>query len=110
MNVSLKVVQIYTNKSSSGRYFYNLVFIKKSNGKKYSITLPNLFINTKTNTVLLSDDFNHKVYDSEAKTTLSDKQAKSFVKSLLKEGDFIDITLVESSNNSGQDEGDDVPF
>lgn len=109
MKIDLNLVQIYTNKATSGNFYYNITAITES-GKKFSISSSVLFINTLDMTVFLNDDFEHKVWDYQTKKNLSKANAKKFLAQLTAGEHIVHNKDKKHNEDAGHDEPDDVPF
>lgn len=115
MEISLNLVQIYTNRGKNGHPYYNVKAVTEK-GNAYSITTPVLYLNTEKAVLFLSDDIAHNVYDYAAQDTLPTRKAKKFMEQLANGIGIKDVHTIAQEkaanepDNAGQDEEDDVPF
>lgn len=124
----MKLTAVFTNKykkAGKTNFYYNIVLKMRNGGNKYSITTNALFINTRDETIYLSNDFDYDVYSFESGENLPEKRAAKFIQSLIdnEEGNTLQNILVnihegEEYQPKGKGKGyntepqydDDIPF
>lgn len=111
MQIPLKKVTVYTEKSKHGKYYYVLVF-KLQGEKSFNITMSALWINSREATLFIPDAWDLKVWDRQKGEFLSEGNTALFI-DLLKKGDwdnFLDVELFTKPEAESQTPKEENPF